>query len=92
MKFINSQIDKKTGNAIVKENLTTKYFCTDFRVRIPINEYYDSKTSIDAVNIRVNGDRAKDIKPEYDYYSVSGIFYSDARACRFELPLEKKTP
>jgi transglutaminase-like putative cysteine protease len=75
---------------IVKQQYTVTYYCNQFRATVPFVESYDDRTSIDEVNIRVDGSRAKNIKPVYDYYSVDNIFYSDARVCYFNLPLEKK--
>ena len=84
------QLDKQTNKVIVKQHLETTYQCNNFRVKVPIDEYYDDKTTIDEVNIFVNGEKDKKTEPQYDYYSVNGIFYSDAKTCRFDLPLEKK--
>ncbi len=75
---------------LVKEKITTIYKCNGYRTNIPFVEFYDDNTSIDNVTVYVNGDKSKDIKPAYSYYSVNDIFYSDARICYLELPLEKK--
>ena len=80
----------KTHPVIVKQQYTVTYYCNNFRGSIPFVESYDNQTSIDEVNIRVDGSRAKNIKPVFDYYSVDNVFYSDARVCYFRLPLEKK--
>lgn len=75
---------------LVKEKITTTYKCNGYRTNIPFVEFYDDNTSIDNVTVYVNGDKSKDIKPAYSYYSVNDIFYSDARICYLQLPLEKK--
>lgn len=75
---------------LVKEKTSTTYKCNGYRTVIPYVEFYDDNTSIDDVKIYVDGDKAKDIKPAYSYYSVDDVFYSDARICYFQLPLEKK--
>ncbi|NNV54464.1 transglutaminase-like domain-containing protein [Limnovirga soli] len=75
---------------LVKEKITTTYKCNGYRTNIPFVEFYDDNTSIENVTVYVNGDKSKDIKPAYSYYSVNDIFYSDARICYLELPLEKK--
>jgi len=62
----------------------------NFRTVIPVAEFYDDKTSIDDVKIYVDGAKAKNVLPKYEYYSVDNIFYSDAHICYFKLPLEKK--
>ncbi len=74
----------------VKEQSKTTYYCNSFRTAIPVVEFYDDKSTIDEVKIYVDGSKAKDIKPKYEYYSVENIFYSDAHVCYFQLPLEKK--
>jgi hypothetical protein len=74
----------------VKQESRTVYSCNEFRTSIPYVEFYDDLSSIDELRIFVNGDRAKYIRPEYRYYSIDNIFYSDARVCVFQLPFEKK--
>lgn len=75
---------------LVKEKTTTTFKCNGYRTSIPFVEFYDDNTTIDNVTVYVNGDKSKDIKPAYSYYSVNDIFYSDARICYLQLPLEKK--
>lgn len=75
---------------LVKEKTSTTYKCNGYRTVIPYVEFYDDNTRIDDIKIYVDGDKAKDIKPAYTYYSVDDVFYSDARICYFKLPLEKK--
>ena len=78
-------------NAVkIKQHITTTYLCQSFRTSIPVVEFYDSKSSIDNVKIYVDGSKAKNITPKYDYYSIDDVFYSDAHVCYFKLPLEKK--
>lgn len=75
---------------LIKEDLKTTYLCNDYRTNIPVVEFYDDQVEINDVDIKVDGDKAKYIKPVHDYYNSDGIFYSDARVCYFTLPLEKK--
>lgn len=82
--------DSRENPVIVKQQYSVTYYCNQFRASIPFVESYDDRTSIDDVNIRVDGSRAKNIKPVFDYYSIDNVFYSDARVCYFNLPLEKK--
>lgn len=82
--------NRKKNEVEVLQKATTTYQCNQFRVTIPVIEFYDDKTTIDEVKIYVDGDKAKYIKPEYSYYSIEDVFYSDARICYFNLPLEKK--
>jgi hypothetical protein len=70
----------------VKQESRMVYSCNEFRTTVP----YDDLSKIDELRIYVNGSRAKYISPQYQYYSVDNIFYSDARVCFFNLPLEKK--
>jgi len=82
---------QKSQNRVqVKQNLSTSYFCNDFRTTIPIAEFYDNETSIDNVDFIVDGKKPKDIKPRFSYYSVDDYFYSDEHICYFPLPLERK--
>ena len=82
---------QKSQNSVqVKQNLSTSYFCNDFRTTIPIAEFYDNETSIDNVDFIVDGKKPKDIKPRFSYYSVDDYFYSDEHICYFPLPLERK--
>lgn len=74
----------------IRQESNTTYSCNEFRTAVPYVAFYDDLSRIDELRIYVNGDRAKYIKPEYQYYSVDNIFYSDARVCFFKLPLEKK--
>ena len=84
------QFDKKDNAVKVKQELSTTYQCINYRTMISVVESYDDKTTIDEVKTYVDGSKAKYIVPKYDYYSVDNIFYSDARVCYFQLPLEKK--
>ncbi|RFS23962.1 hypothetical protein DVR12_08750 [Chitinophaga silvatica] len=74
----------------IRQNSVTTYTCNQFRTTIPFIEFYDDKSTIDEVRVYLNGSRNKGIKPSYQDYSVDGIFYSDAKVCTLELPLEKK--
>jgi hypothetical protein len=75
---------------LVKQIFSTTYRCDAFRGSIPYSEFYNVSSTVDEVKVYVNGDRVKYIKPRYEYYSVDGLFFSDARTCSFMLPLEKK--
>lgn len=74
----------------VKHTIETNYFCNSYRTHFTVADLYNEQESIDNIDIYVNGERDKSIVPKTDYYSVSDIFYSDARMVYFELPLEKK--
>lgn len=81
---------KKTKEVHIEEQSEKTYYCNFFRTNIPIVSFYNDKSSIDNVTIYVNGSKNKLISPKYGYMPVQDIFYSDARICYFELPLEKK--
>ena len=74
----------------VKQTIETTYRCNDFRTSIPVVEFYNNQIEINGTDIWTDGDKVKRFSPATDYYSVDGIFYSDARICYFNLPLEKK--
>ena len=79
------------GNPVqVKQTIETSYLCNDFRISIPIVEFYNKQIEVNDVNIWVDGDKVKGFSADNDYYNVDGLFYSDARVCFFKLPLEKK--
>ncbi len=82
--------NRKSSSVEIKQSINTVYFCNSFRTALPVVEMYDDKTTIDNIDFAVDGKKPKDIKPVYEYYSVDNIFYSDARVCYFELPLQKK--
>jgi hypothetical protein len=74
----------------IKQESRTVYACNEFRTSVPYVAFYDDLSKIDELRVYVNGSRNKYINPQYQYYSVDNIFYSDARVCFFSLPLEKK--
>ncbi len=84
------QYDKKDNTVKIKEELSTTYQTVDNRAMVPIVESYDDKTTIDEVKTYLDGNKAKFIIPKYDYYTIDNIFYSDARVCYFNLPLERR--
>lgn len=88
--FYTFEYNKQGDRIDVQQQLYTKYFCNQFRTSLPVVETYNDFTTINNVSIYVNGSKTTSIKPLYDYYSVSDVFYSDARVCYFTLPLEKK--
>ena len=80
----------KVNPVQVKQTMETSYLCNDFRISIPIVEFYNKQIEVNDVSIWIDGNKVKGFSPDNDYYSVDGIFYSDARICFFKLPLEKK--
>lgn len=82
--------NKKAGRVEINQTLTRSYLCNSFRTSLPVVEMYDNETSINKVDISVDGRDLKTVKPSYEYYSIDNIFFSDARICFFELPLQKQ--
>ncbi len=82
--------NKKTNQVEIKEKLNTVYYCNSYREVIPIQEIYNDQVSIDAVDYNYDGKRLNNVKPEYSYYKVKDIFFSDERVCYFPLRLDKK--
>lgn len=82
------------GNTVnpvqVKIKTNTTYSCNEYRTSLPVVEQYNEQIEINDVEVRINGDKLKNFRPATDYYSVDGIFYSDARIYYFSLPLDKK--
>lgn len=84
------QYNKKASRVEVAQKLSRSYLCNSFRTALPVVEMYDNETTIDNVEILVDGRELKSVKPAYEYYSIDNIFFSDARICYFELPLQKQ--
>ncbi|RYD88935.1 MAG: hypothetical protein EOP50_18270, partial [Sphingobacteriales bacterium] len=82
--------NKKAGRVEVRQELNVAYLCNSFRTSVSVVEMYDNETTIDNVEAWVDGKTMKGLNPSYEYYSVNQIFYSDARICYFDLPLQKQ--
>jgi Transglutaminase-like superfamily/Domain of Unknown Function with PDB structure (DUF3858) len=79
------------GNPVeIKEKYTELYRCNEVRTSVLFSEMYNENAVIDDVDVKLDDKKAKWITPQYDYYSVENIFYSDAKVCYFTLPLEKR--
>ncbi len=84
------QKSKGDNPITIKEEYSVKYRCKEVRDAITFAEIYNDQQTIDDVEVYLNDKKTKSITPKYEYYSVRGIFYSDARVCYFGLPLGKK--
>jgi hypothetical protein len=82
--------EKKSKEVHIEQESEKTYYCNYFRTSISYVAFYDDKSTIDNVVIYVNGSKNKMIAPKYNYWSIQDVFYSDARICYFDLPLEKK--
>ena len=74
----------------VNEESRRTYYCNSYRSDVQVVEFYNDNETIDDLGITVNGSKKHGITPKYEYYSSSGIFYSDAHVCYFNLPLAKQ--
>ena len=74
----------------IKQEQTTTYSCVNYRTNIAVGEEYDDETTVDDVKITVDGNKAKNIIPKYDFMSSGDYFFTDEHICYFELPLTKK--
>jgi hypothetical protein len=80
---------KKEIPVQIKMMMSELYRCNDQRTSVPLAEFYDDKSSIDDIDLYVDGKKERSLPIKYEYYSVDGIFYSDARVCTYALPFYK---
>ena len=73
----------KAGRVEVKQVLNTNYAALNPMVKLPIVEDYNDQMTIDDVTCKVDNHTPRDFKPEYSYYAVGDVFYSDSRICYF---------
>lgn len=83
------QTGDKDNPVNIRQSSEVVYRCNQFRTTVRYVEFYDDRSTIDEVRTYVNGARVKWIKPAFQNYSIDDIFYSDAKVCTLELPLEK---
>lgn len=81
---------KSADEVQVQQTMQTLYSCSLFGATVNSAENYNNITSIDKIEMTVDGKRRKDLKPDFIYNNDDEIFYSDDRLCLFALPLEKK--
>jgi len=74
----------------IKQEQTITYNCVNYRTEIAVGEQYDDETTVNEVKITVDGSKAKNIIPHYDYLSIGDYFFTDEHICYFGLPLTKK--
>ncbi|WP_295792220.1 transglutaminase-like domain-containing protein [Mucilaginibacter sp.] len=79
----------KYNRVEVKEVLNDVYTSNNYAVKIPVVEGYNDQVTIDEVKCKVDNHTPDGFKPEYSYYSVDDVFYSDARICYFPMSLPK---
>lgn len=82
--------NKKSNRVEIRQKTDNTYLSRDFQVTIPIVEDYNDYITIDGVECKIDNHTPKDFKPQYSYYSVNDIFYSDSRICYFPMVLPKK--
>lgn len=76
------------ANVQVKQSVTRSYYCNLYETSVPVREFTDAQTSIDAIDFSVDGRKPKNSKPRHAYYEVDGEFFSDTKVCSIELPLK----
>jgi len=82
--------NKGTNPVEIREEYVERYRCNEVRTDIHFSEMYNENESIEDVEVKLDGKKIKGFTPNYDYYSVENIFYSDARVCYFSIPLSSK--
>ncbi len=81
--------NNKTNRVEVKESLNDVYTSNTFNVTLPVVEGYNDEVTIDEVKCMVDYRIPPKFKPEYSYYSIGDVFYSDERICYFPVYLPK---
>jgi len=79
--------NSKAGRVEVKQVLNNNYAALSPMVKLPIVEDYNDQINIDEVACKIDNHTPWDFKPEYSYYSVGDVFYSDSRVCYFPVYL-----
>jgi len=82
--------NSKAARVEVKEVLNNLYVTNSYAVKLPIAEDYNDQVTIDKVECKVDNRTPDGFKPEYSYYSVGDIFYSDSRICYFPVFINKQ--
>ena len=89
------QYNKKNKEVDILQRSAVTYHCNDFRVSIPVVEFYNDKSTIDDVAIFVDGDKAKYIKPVYSCTNDAPAFnfsIASAGECIPPTPMIGKAP
>jgi transglutaminase-like putative cysteine protease len=81
--------EKGANPVSIKENYVTELRCINTRTSIVYTEMYNDHENIDDVEVSVRNRPFRSVNIQYDYYSVKGIFYSDARICHFQIPFDE---
>lgn len=84
-------IVKGENPVTITEKYSEKYKSTQPNTVINFSELYNDNETIDDVTIKVDDKKVKGVTPKYDYFSVENIFYSDARICYFDMPLQRNS-
>lgn len=81
--------DKGENPVVIKENYISELRCINTRTSIIYTELYNDHETIDEVELSVRNRPFRGVDIQYDYYSVKGVFYSDARICHFKIPFDE---
>src|SRR6478672_3723974 len=72
----------------VKQEFDNEYTCTNYREKGGYFQFFDDQTTLDEVELIQNGKRSA-VSRELQNYSVSDIFYSDAKVYQLEMDFPK---
>jgi len=80
----------KAQNSVeVNEKSKLAYLSTAPQDHFTFSESYNDQINIDDVEFKMDGRSPFNFKPQYSYYSVENIFYSDSRVCFFPVDFPK---
>ena len=77
--------DEKTGMVTVEEKTKDRLMCLVPDHKTLFVRFYDSESSVEAVEVYYKNKKKKSIYPKDEYYNDSDYFYSDARVVYFNL-------
>jgi transglutaminase-like putative cysteine protease len=81
--------NQQANRVEIKQISKTTFVSNGYQVTFPINEIYNDDVRIDNVECKVDNHTPANFLPKFSYYSVSDVFYSDARICYFPLSMPK---
>lgn len=74
------------AQVILEKSSKTDYRCLKWPETILVAEFYDDNSEISSASVKAD----RKIIPNYQMCQQDGIFYSDTKACYFDLPFTKK--
>ncbi|WCT10064.1 transglutaminase-like domain-containing protein [Mucilaginibacter jinjuensis] len=82
--------NSKTSRVEINQDQATTYVSEGYQATMPIAIMYNDQIKINSVSCKVDGHTPSDFKPYYGFYTVSDVFYSDAKVCLFPMLLKNK--